>query len=87
VTPDKLQAFRIKLTNELWKSFPRADAASIWKAANVLLPLIMRESFNLVDMPHEADCVCWNCVMALHSDAARRLAEWRTAQEAADEHD
>lgn len=87
MTPDKLRAFRIKLTNELWKSFPRAEAATIWQAADRVERLVIFEAFKLVDMAHERDCGCWNCVMALHSDVARRLAERRAAQEAADDHD
>lgn len=87
MTPDKLQTFRIKLINELWKAFPRAGAAAIWQAANVLLPLIMRESFNLVDMEHDRDCACWTCVHALNADITEHLARLRVAHEAAEEHD
>lgn len=87
MTPDKLRAFRIKLTNELWKSFPRTEAATIWQAAARIERLMVFEAFKLVDMEHECDCGCWNCVMTLHSDVARRLAEQRAAHEAAEEHD
>lgn len=87
MTPDKLRAFRIRLTNELWKSFPRNEAATIWQAANRIERLMVFEAFKLVDMEHNHDCACWHCVMTLHSDVAQRLAERRAAQEAADEHD
>ena len=87
MTPDKIKALRIKLGNELWKCFPRADAISIGKAVNVLLPMLLRESFNLVDMQHSRDCACWDCVHALNADVTEALARWRVAQDAAKEHD
>jgi hypothetical protein len=82
-----MRALRLKLRDELWKCFPRADAISIGKAVNAILPLMLRESFSLVDMEHKEDCACWNCVHALHNAVSERVARWRVAQETAEDYD
>ena len=49
--------------------------------------MIMRESFNLVEMEHVPDCACWDCLLGLNADVIEHLARLRVAREAADEHD
>lgn len=87
MTPKKVRALRLKLRDELWKCFPKADAAQVHQAVNLVLPLIMRESFNLVEMEHDRDCTCWPCLHALHAEIVEHHARMRVAREAAEEHD
>lgn len=87
MTPDKIKALRISLRDELRLYFPRANASSITQAINALVPLILRESFNLVEMEHERDCACWHCVRTLSADVIEHAAKLRVAREAAEDHD
>jgi predicted nucleic acid-binding Zn ribbon protein len=87
MTPTKMRAFRRRLDYVLRKAFPRAEAAAIWQAANWLERLLLVEAHKIVEAEHEPNCACWNCVLSLHADVARHMAELRVAQEAAAEHD
>lgn len=87
MTPARIKALRLRMRDALWKCFPRADAISIGRAVNVLLPMIMRESFNLVEMEHAPDCACWDCLLNLNAVVTEHQAWLRAAREAAEEHD
>jgi hypothetical protein len=87
MTPRKLGAFRIKLRNELWKCFPRGDAALMFRAMQRIEALMVREAFNLVDAEHADSCACWHCLLNLHGEIIRHHAEMRAAREAAEDHD
>lgn len=87
MTPDKLRGLRIRFRNVLWRRFPQADAVTIGQGTNELVNIAVREAFNLVDMPHAIDCVCWNCVLALNAEVVERVARQRAAHEAADDYD
>jgi hypothetical protein len=87
MTPDKMRALRIKLRNVLWRHFPRAQAAEIWPAVKALERFMVRESFDLWRMDHEAGCACWDCVLALHCEVVQHAALLRVAQETAEEFD
>jgi hypothetical protein len=85
--PAKLKALRLKLRNVLWRCFPQADGISIGQAVDRLVPLIVRESFNVVEMEHDRDCACWDCLLALNAAVAEHQAWMRAARQAAEEHD
>jgi hypothetical protein len=87
MTPAKIKALRLKLRNVLWRCFPQADGTSIARAVDRLVPLIARESFNLVEMEHDRDCACWGCLLALNAAVAEHQAWMRAARQAAEEHD
>jgi hypothetical protein len=87
MTPDKLHALRIKLRIELWKCFPKASAYSIWHAVEAMMRLMIRESYDLWHMEHEAGCACWDCVLALHCEVLQHAALLRVAHETAEEFD
>lgn len=87
MSPKKIRRLRYKLAAELRYCFPRTDQVTIGKAVNLIVLLLLRETFNLVNSEHEADCACWHCVMSLNADVAQHAAMLRVAREAADEHD
>jgi hypothetical protein len=87
MTPDKIRSLRLKLRNVLWRCFPQADGITIGLAVNRLLPLMVRESSNLVEMEHDRDCACWDCLLALNAAVAEHQAWMRAARQAAEEHD
>ncbi len=87
MTPRRIKALRIKLRNEIWRAFPRAEAAAVYALVFRLDRLVAREALNLVDGEHAPDCACWACVLSLNADVTVLTAERRAALEAAEEYD
>lgn len=84
VGPRQIKNLRLRLRDELWKCFPRADAISIGNAVNTLIQIIVRESADFTIFEHADDCACWHCVLSLNADVTHWLAcrqvEARTEQ-------
>ena len=87
MTPSKLRALRFKLRDILWRQFPKADAISIGLTVNAVLKLMLREAVDIATMPHEDDCSCWDCVLRLHGEVVRHMAEMKVARETEEEFD